>query len=236
MLSYASGLLSYISALRVHAQVVLTCCATAEIEEECEGPAKSGEVGNIDMSAAKVTTDEIKTDGIVNLSPSAIAQVTQLRKSRGGEELVMRVGVRSGGCRYVMADRRICMAMLAAFCMGALGLVCIYARFFLALKERCHSLTQSLKNAGRTNTQGGHIIMMCVCGCSRVFHVLCASSGMSYVMEFEDASKVDANDSEIKFDGFKVVVDPKSLMFVYGMTLDFRYCRHARACTLRTRT
>jgi len=118
---------------------------TTETDEECEGPAKDGEVGNIDMSAAKVTADEIKTDGIINLSPSAIAQVTQLRKSRGGAELVMRVGVRSGGC-----------------------------------------------------------------------------SGMSYVMEFEDASKVDENsDSEIKFDGFKVVVDPKSLMFVYGMTLDY---------------
>jgi len=113
--------------------------------EECEGPANDGEEGNIDMSSAKVTVDEIKTDGIINLSPSAIAQVTQLRKSRGGAELVRRVGVRSGGC-----------------------------------------------------------------------------SGMSYVMEFEDASKVDENsDSEIKFDGFKVVVDPKSLMFVYGMTLDY---------------
>ena len=46
---------------------------------------------------------------------------------------------------------------------------------------------------------------------------------MSYVMEFEDASKVDAKDTEIKYDGFRVVVDPKSLMFVYGMTLNYRF-------------
>lgn len=46
---------------------------------------------------------------------------------------------------------------------------------------------------------------------------------MSYVMEFEDdASKVAATDTEIKYDGFRVVVDPKSLMFVYGMTLNYR--------------
>jgi Fe-S cluster assembly iron-binding protein IscA len=49
------------------------------------------------------------------------------------------------------------------------------------------------------------------------------SSGMSYVMEFEDASKVGAKDTEIKYDGFRVVVDPKSLMFIYGMTLNYRY-------------
>ena len=28
-------------------------------------------------------------------------------------------------------------------------------------------------------------------------------------------------DTELRFDGFRVVVDPKSLMFVYGMTLDY---------------
>jgi len=44
---------------------------------------------------------------------------------------------------------------------------------------------------------------------------------MSYVMEFEEAGKVAATDTEIKFDGFRVVVDPKSLMFVYGMELNY---------------
>ena len=47
-------------------------------------------------------------------------------------------------------------------------------------------------------------------------------SGMSYVMEFEDTTKVAATDTEIKFDGFRVVVDSKSLMFVYGMRLNYR--------------
>ncbi len=75
-------------------------CA-AESEEECDGPAKSGAIGNVDMAAApKVTKDEIKTDGIINLTPEAIAQVAKLRESRGGEEPVLRVGVRAGGCRY----------------------------------------------------------------------------------------------------------------------------------------
>eukprot|EP00961_Rhodomonas_salina_P151238 2035989-Rhodomonas_salina.1 len=46
-------------------------------------------------------------------------------------------------------------------------------------------------------------------------------SGMSYVMDFEDASNVNEKDSEIKFDGFSVVVDPASLLFVFGMTLDY---------------
>ena len=46
---------------------------------------------------------------------------------------------------------------------------------------------------------------------------------MSYVMEFEDSNKVEAKDTVIKYDGFSVVVDPKSLMFVYGMTLNYRF-------------
>lgn len=74
-------------------------CA-AESEEECDGPATSGAVGNVDLDAApKVTPDEIKTDGIITLTPEAIAQVAKLRESRGGEEPVLRVGVRAGGCR-----------------------------------------------------------------------------------------------------------------------------------------
>jgi iron-sulfur cluster assembly protein len=134
--------------------VVMCLRCGADDEEQCDGPATSGEVGNVDMSAAKVSATEIKTDGIINLTPQAVAQITSLRKSRGEDEVVMRVGVRAGGC-----------------------------------------------------------------------------SGMSYVMEFEDAGKVAATDTEIKFDGFRVVVDPKSLMFVYGMTLNYRFnTRRMRAC------
>ena len=73
----------------------------SEKEEECDGPATSGEIGNVDLSAApKVKADEIKTDGIINLTPDAIAQVAKIRASRGEEEVVLRVGVRAGGCRY----------------------------------------------------------------------------------------------------------------------------------------
>jgi len=78
------------------------------IEEKCDGPAKSGAVGNVDVSAAKVKVDEIKTDGIINLTPEAIAQVAKLRASRGGEEPVLRVGVRAGGCRSSVNDPRSC--------------------------------------------------------------------------------------------------------------------------------
>mmetsp|Transcript_62407 Transcript_62407/g.153433 ORF Transcript_62407/g.153433 Transcript_62407/m.153433 type:complete len:205 (+) Transcript_62407:25-639(+) len=116
---------------------------SSEVAEECDGPAKEGAIGNVDVSAAKASSNEIKTDGIITLSDSAKKQVAGLAKSKGGG-LVLRVGVRSGGC-----------------------------------------------------------------------------SGMSYVMEFEDDSKIEASDTELPFDDFKIVVDPKSLMFIYGMTLDY---------------
>lgn len=46
-------------------------------------------------------------------------------------------------------------------------------------------------------------------------------SGMSYIMDFEDQSKVRADDSIIEADGIKLVCDPKSLLFLFGMQLDF---------------
>ncbi|MBE9180553.1 iron-sulfur cluster assembly accessory protein [Oculatella sp. LEGE 06141] len=46
-------------------------------------------------------------------------------------------------------------------------------------------------------------------------------SGMSYIMDFEDISQVRENDEVFDYDGFKVVCDPKSLLYIYGMMLDY---------------
>lgn len=44
-------------------------------------------------------------------------------------------------------------------------------------------------------------------------------SGLSYKMDFEEAPK--ENDVTFEYQGVKVVVDPRSLLFLKGMTLDF---------------
>uniref|UniRef100_A0A2P2IWI6 Core domain-containing protein n=1 Tax=Rhizophora mucronata TaxID=61149 RepID=A0A2P2IWI6_RHIMU len=46
-------------------------------------------------------------------------------------------------------------------------------------------------------------------------------SGMSYTMEFEDRANARPDDSVIEYDGFVIVCDPKSLLFIYGMQLDY---------------
>ncbi|MBD0267161.1 iron-sulfur cluster assembly accessory protein [Pseudanabaena sp. FACHB-2040] len=46
-------------------------------------------------------------------------------------------------------------------------------------------------------------------------------SGMSYTMDFEDASNITEQDEVYDYDGFRVVCDPKSLLYVYGMMLDY---------------
>ncbi|KAG0585822.1 hypothetical protein KC19_2G042200 [Ceratodon purpureus] len=46
-------------------------------------------------------------------------------------------------------------------------------------------------------------------------------SGMSYVMDFEETSNLRPDDSVIDYEGFKMVCDPKSLLFLYGMQLDY---------------
>ena len=46
-------------------------------------------------------------------------------------------------------------------------------------------------------------------------------SGMSYTMDFEQMVNVRSDDEVYDYDGFKVVCDPKSLLYVYGMMLDY---------------
>ncbi|RWR95633.1 Iron-sulfur assembly protein IscA, chloroplastic [Cinnamomum micranthum f. kanehirae] len=46
-------------------------------------------------------------------------------------------------------------------------------------------------------------------------------SGMSYTMDFENRANAKPDDSIIESNGFVIVCDPKSLLFVYGMQLDF---------------
>ncbi|XP_077245811.1 chloroplast-localized ISCA-like protein [Tasmannia lanceolata] len=46
-------------------------------------------------------------------------------------------------------------------------------------------------------------------------------SGMSYTMEFENRANARPDDSVIEYNGFVIVCDPKSLLFLFGMQLDF---------------
>jgi len=47
-------------------------------------------------------------------------------------------------------------------------------------------------------------------------------SGLSYVMEFEEAVNITPEDSVIdNNEGFLLAVDPKSLLYLFGMELDF---------------
>ncbi|CAI9761592.1 unnamed protein product [Fraxinus pennsylvanica] len=46
-------------------------------------------------------------------------------------------------------------------------------------------------------------------------------SGMSYTMDFENKENARPDDSFIEYNGFAIVCDPKSLLFLYGMQLDY---------------
>ena len=46
-------------------------------------------------------------------------------------------------------------------------------------------------------------------------------SGMSYMMDFEDVSKISPEDEVFDYDGFKIVCDRKSLLYLYGLMLDY---------------
>ena len=46
-------------------------------------------------------------------------------------------------------------------------------------------------------------------------------SGMSYMMDFEDLANVGEHDEVYDYEGFKVVCDRKSLLYLYGLMLDY---------------
>lgn len=46
-------------------------------------------------------------------------------------------------------------------------------------------------------------------------------SGMSYLMDFEDVSKIREDDRVFDYDGFQIVCDRKSMLYLYGLMLDY---------------
>ena len=46
-------------------------------------------------------------------------------------------------------------------------------------------------------------------------------SGMSYMMDFEDPGNITEHDEVYDYDGFQVVCDRKSLLYLYGLMLDY---------------
>jgi iron-sulfur cluster assembly protein len=46
-------------------------------------------------------------------------------------------------------------------------------------------------------------------------------SGMSYLMDFEDVSKISGEDEVFDYEGFKIVCDRKSILYLYGLMLDY---------------
>ncbi|HIK29503.1 MAG: iron-sulfur cluster assembly accessory protein [Oscillatoriaceae bacterium SKW80] len=46
-------------------------------------------------------------------------------------------------------------------------------------------------------------------------------SGMSYMMDFEQVANIRPDDEVYDYDGFKVVCDRRSILYLYGLVLDY---------------
>ena len=96
----------------------------------------------------------------ITLTDDAVKHLKRLREDSGGEEMLLRVGVKSGGC-----------------------------------------------------------------------------SGMSYTMDFEDGANIGKDDSIIEHEGFKLVCDSMSLLYLFGKSDWADWCLHwvshaSRSCAL----
>nr|AFK35077.1 unknown [Lotus japonicus] len=78
------------------------------------------------------------------------------------------------------------------------------------------SLTdQALKHLNRMRSEKNQDL------CLRIGVKQGGCSGMSYSMDFEDRANTRPDDSIIEYEGFVIVCDPKSLLFIFGMQLDY---------------
>ena len=95
--------------------------------------------------AAKVAAaTEEAVERVVTMTEASLEQIAKMRTSQSTDELVVRLGVRAGGC-----------------------------------------------------------------------------SGMSYTMDLEEEDKIAGDDTIEQWDGFRVIIDAKSLLFIFGMELDY---------------
>ncbi len=46
-------------------------------------------------------------------------------------------------------------------------------------------------------------------------------SGMSYMMDFDNINNVTEHDEIFDYEGFKIICDRKSLLYLYGLVLDY---------------
>ncbi|MEM6253903.1 MAG: iron-sulfur cluster assembly accessory protein [Cyanobacteria bacterium P01_D01_bin.156] len=46
-------------------------------------------------------------------------------------------------------------------------------------------------------------------------------SGMSYMMDFESLGNITEHDEVFDYEGFKVICDKKSMLYLYGLMLDY---------------
>ncbi|MDV2998676.1 MAG: Iron-binding protein IscA [Chroococcopsis gigantea SAG 12.99] len=46
-------------------------------------------------------------------------------------------------------------------------------------------------------------------------------SGMSYMMDFENPDQMGEHDEAFDYEGFKIICDKKSLLYLYGLMLDY---------------
>ena len=46
-------------------------------------------------------------------------------------------------------------------------------------------------------------------------------SGMSYMMDFENINNITEQDDVFDYEGFKIICDRKSLLYLYGLVLDY---------------
>ncbi|KAK0606912.1 hypothetical protein LWI29_006151 [Acer saccharum] len=85
-----------------------------------------------------------------------------------------------------------------------------------ATVEPAISLTEdALKHLNKMRSQRSEDL------CLRIGVKQGGCSGMSYTMEFENRANTRPDDSVIEYKGFVIVCDPKSLLFVFGMQLDY---------------
>ena len=137
------------------------------------------------MSSAAGGTAVAPPPPAITLTDKALDHLKKLRSESGSDKMLLRIGVKSGGCSGKSVGAW-CVLYLAVWWAGLDG--------------------QAVGRTWAAHTPAWNLIR---------------AAGMSYMMEFEEEANVKPADSVMHYEGFKLVCDAKSLLYLFGMSLDY---------------
>ena len=151
--------------------------------------------------ALEIASPPTASPPLITITDAALKNLKRLREDAGNEKVLLRMGVRSGGCSGIPQAPDSPARFETSLPLPSRRAIALT----LAPRLCCSIHAQIVVNWSHDERD----CLICL-------------AGMSYHMDFEDEANVRAEDMVMEYEGgFKLVCDPKSGLYLFGMRLDY---------------